>query len=506
VDTEKISEQTISRSTVLKGAAGVVGAAALSRVQVGPDRLEAAATYVRPSAELSGTISIWAQAYDPTPTMTPTAKDPIPRHMLKVVIDEYQKLHPKVTININMHRPTPQDRTWMITQLTGDIAPEIAWAQGFDTNQDIGKGWWVNLDPYLNGPNPYIPAGHPGHDRWIDEFYNSTTQAKRAADGHMYVIPYDLVTTFFFYNKKLFAKAGITAPPKTWIEFLNVLAALKKAGVQPYNGMVWSESQLGESLLRGYIRGKVHPTGSLGAYTLKDMALAIKHGIYATSLAQWRDWHRLVKETVPYWAPDWALSDAWGGSLDLSLRFTQGNLGILEDGSWRFGLLKANKLVTFDWGSFFMPTVTKGSGPGKSPYADGKPAPAIGGATSIQFAVTKTAVEKKTLPIAIDFLKYLSAPPQAARVIGEAAQFLPNEKEVHVNEDLRGPLSAVSSGVGEAAIFVYGDKFTTEANDKITKAEQRYYLGQLTMDQLVTQVQAIYTAMANDEIAKFHWK
>jgi ABC-type glycerol-3-phosphate transport system substrate-binding protein len=380
------------------------------------------------------------------------------------------------------------------------------WAQSFWTNQDIGKGWWIALDPYFNGPNEYIAAGHPGHARWIDEFYPVPTDIKRAPDGHIYVMPFDLVTTFFFYNKNLFDKAGIKDAPATWADFQVVLQKLNKAGINPYNGMNWAMPQLGTMCLRSYLAGKVHGTGAFGAYTLKDMALAIKHGVFSTKLPQWQNWYSLMRASAPYWSKNWALGTNFNGTVDFSVPFSSGQLAILEDGSWRFGLLKANTLVSFPWGSFFMPTLTKGTGPGESPYADGKPAPAIGGATASQLAITKTAREKKTLPIAVDFLKYMSAPSQASRIIGELGEFLPNEKEVHVNQDLAGSLKAVVSGIGEAGIFVYGSNFTTEANDKITSATNNFLLGQSSLSQVSAQIQATYSSMATSEINQYHWK
>ena len=73
--------------------------------------------------------------------MTKTPNNPIPIHMLQVVIDEYQAKHPKVHIGIVQQPLSATDtRVWEITQLTGDIAPDIMWAQSFDTNQDVAKG------------------------------------------------------------------------------------------------------------------------------------------------------------------------------------------------------------------------------------------------------------------------------------------------------------------------------------------------------------------------------
>jgi len=52
-------------------------------------------------------------------------------------------------------------------------------------------------------------------------------------DGKIYGIPFDVGMVGFWYNKELFAKAGVTAPPATWAEFLTVVGKLKAAGITP---------------------------------------------------------------------------------------------------------------------------------------------------------------------------------------------------------------------------------------------------------------------------------
>ncbi|MFD0353371.1 extracellular solute-binding protein [Streptomyces sp. NPDC127110] len=52
-------------------------------------------------------------------------------------------------------------------------------------------------------------------------------------EGRTYAVPYDVGMVGFWYNKRLFAKAGITAPPVTWAEFLGDVRRLKAAGVTP---------------------------------------------------------------------------------------------------------------------------------------------------------------------------------------------------------------------------------------------------------------------------------
>lgn len=52
-------------------------------------------------------------------------------------------------------------------------------------------------------------------------------------DGKVYAFPVDVGMIGFWYNKDLFARAGIAAPPATWAEFLANVTKLKNAGITP---------------------------------------------------------------------------------------------------------------------------------------------------------------------------------------------------------------------------------------------------------------------------------
>ncbi len=51
--------------------------------------------------------------------------------------------------------------------------------------------------------------------------------------GVQYGIPWDMGMIGFWYNKDLFAKAGITAPPTTWDDYLADITKLKAANIVP---------------------------------------------------------------------------------------------------------------------------------------------------------------------------------------------------------------------------------------------------------------------------------
>ncbi len=67
---------------------------------------------------------------------------------------------------------------------------------------------------------------------WIDSLLPASVQPF-TIDGRIYGVPFDVGMVGFWYNKELFAKAGITAAPATWADLLVVVSKLKAAGITP---------------------------------------------------------------------------------------------------------------------------------------------------------------------------------------------------------------------------------------------------------------------------------
>jgi len=71
-------------------------------------------------------------------------------------------------------------------------------------------------------------------------------------DGHFYAVPVNIhMPAWFWYSKAAFAKAGITAEPKTPDEFFAALDKLKAAGITPvaFGGQPWQEKIVFDALL-----------------------------------------------------------------------------------------------------------------------------------------------------------------------------------------------------------------------------------------------------------------
>jgi ABC-type glycerol-3-phosphate transport system substrate-binding protein len=449
---------------------------------------------------LAKEVSIWAQVYTPTKTMQVTPANPYPRQALKILAERYNKLHPDVTIKIIEKPATADDRQWILTQMSGGTIPDICWAHVWWVNEDIPKGWWVNLDPFLAQPNPYVE----GNKKWLDLFLEGPTQAKISPDGHLYIIPIDLVSTLFFYNKDIFDKVGVGAP-KTWAEFMDVCAKLQGAGYLPiasgsFAGFGWSWQQLGDMVMwkmEEDIRklSNLPPTGRIPQ---EAIAKAVKKGVYNCNDDQYKEWMRLLKDWSKYWTKDWAAS-----GVDFAMKFRKGEVAIYEDGTWRWGELKKDPLVKFKWGAFFTPTLTKDTS--KFAATPPRPAKAIGGATAAQWGVTYMAEKRGVVNEAVDFIRYVTTPKNCGYLVNELGFFIPNVKGAPMNPDLRPIFNQLKNG-GEETIFTYGDKLTEEYGQERNRIFQRYILGQIDLETAVKENQSALEKAADTMIEKYGWK
>ncbi|MGW4895816.1 extracellular solute-binding protein [Kitasatospora sp. NPDC004240] len=114
-----------------------------------------------------------------------------------------------------------------------------------------------------------------------DEVLSTATQANLIATfadagkvkGTQYGIPFVSSARAFFYNKALFAQAGITQPPTTWDELKQAAEKIKAKvpGVIPYALPLGPEEAQGESMIWELGNGGGH-TDKSGAYTVNSQA------------------------------------------------------------------------------------------------------------------------------------------------------------------------------------------------------------------------------------------
>ncbi len=408
---------------VLSAAWVIVDEHALSRKEPGE----------RDQAAVHRKYRIVMYAWDYRPDFTPQAIGS-PNKAITEVAAEYMTLHPDVYVDFRVvgTRGDATEGDWMKPQLMEGIAPDIIGVNTEIVWPDVDKGWWVSLEPYMARPNPYIPEGQTGSEQWWDLFANpALTKAKRAPNGQLYSISYDLVETGIFYNKDIFRKCGIDVPggwqgPSDWREFVSIQKRIERHGYIPLIMRIewardWAQDFLFDQLFyeildeidrekgpadeEEYLRGYLFP---------KEMCWLIKNGYFAPASRRYAEVWRLMREWRQFWNRD--LSNT-----DQNRLFLLQKGAMLWDGSWMIRRMKLDPLVKFDWGIFYLPPITKET----SPYACGAEPAVIGGA-GVQYSVSNSAVRRNQVDQAIDFLHFLTRPDNAEKIINEAGLFIPN--------------------------------------------------------------------------------
>ena len=372
-------------------------------------------------------LTVYAQAY--TPGIT-TGDNPKPLQEFFRLARAFERLHPSVKVRF-INNPYGDYRTWMITQCKGETAPDVIWAHADWCNEDAKYGWFVNLDPFLAKPNPYARIKR----RWVDWLYADATNTRRAPDGHLYTLPIDQVTTGFYYNKNIFRKAGVQ-PPTTWAEFMTVLGKIKQAGYIPmlmtgqqemrlsWTKLVLLDQLWDEKLPLIDVRSSQH--GGYAGVDAQEFARAYKKGIFSVRDPRYREMLRLLKEWSQYFQKGFL------GANDDRL-FRLGKAAIWLDGSWYMTRIHRDPLRDFEFGVFHWPRLTKESSPHAPDWKAGQFTRGVGGASSIQYTITNSAMKSDKVLLCVDFLRFITAPQNLEPLVQEASMFIPNVKGCRPN-------------------------------------------------------------------------
>ena len=153
-----------------------------------------------------------------------------------------QKYGIPVTYN---NAPWAQYRDTMVTKFVGKAPLDVLWVSDSWLPEWADAGWIAPVDGY-----PELMK----YNADTDDFCLKSMQYK----GRQYGLTYYSDYMAFFYDEEKLAKAGISAPPKTWDEVVQQSLKIKKAGVSEYPMML---SMARESWLIEFLTAIVYSHG-----------------------------------------------------------------------------------------------------------------------------------------------------------------------------------------------------------------------------------------------------
>jgi multiple sugar transport system substrate-binding protein len=141
---------------------------------------------------------------------------------MKKLAENFHTLNPNITIQFqNVTADNSQQK--ITTQIAGGNPPDAAFVDAGAVPTFAGRDAIVNLNNYIARskvvkPSAYVPA-----------FKQFVTY-----QGGMYGLPFEGESTSMFYNKDMFAAAGISHPPTTWDELQADAAKLTNPDKKQY--------------------------------------------------------------------------------------------------------------------------------------------------------------------------------------------------------------------------------------------------------------------------------
>jgi raffinose/stachyose/melibiose transport system substrate-binding protein len=428
---------------------------------------------------------------------------------LETLTRQYEAAHKNVTVQWlpnNTASITAANAT-LESQASGGSAPDLVWEQyGPVTSGALPNGLLQNIKPYLDKPNPYAP----GNTSWLSLFTASTVPYMTSPNGDIDIILGSNVETGMFYSKAAFAKAGITATPTTWAEFIADLGRLKSAGVTPFMfadggpcNPSWFERLATSSLLAGQVSefdvNHAQVTNGL------DVAVGIQKGIISMSNPRYAEVWKLLGQLAGFSAGGESSYDACSDPnattppLSTQSMLIQGKVGILWGGSWYIPQLDSAGF-TGKYGVFPEPPITGTS----TPLALGTSTVGmIGGPNGNgQWGVTSqkadgTMTPAKTATV-MNFVAWLFTPQHLGNwiKINQSGADIPTETGAP-SVNLPGLSSLVPAGkVGTVVDVVLDDVLSTAATNSGLRLVQEYIDGSLSYSSFASQWQSLLTSSA----------
>jgi raffinose/stachyose/melibiose transport system substrate-binding protein len=382
-----------------------------------------------PELAYQGEITVYAQAYTP---IEPTSNTPNPPRYLNRIVAEYERLHPNIRITlIPPLAPGSDYITWVRTQAAGAQLPDVVWLQAGQVNEQLPRGMFEPLTTYLDEPNPYVPEGQPGRERWFNNFEGFVMEFVQASDGNWYQVNGDYVGTAIFYNKDMFSAAGLDPenPPTTWTEFINAHQVLQDAGMEAFafpmgpGAFIWSWwHRVGATQFYGDRFDEMNVDDQEFRLSIYARSRNYAVGIWDPQDARYQETFRILKEWSQYWV-DGALSMEITDTFRL---FVNGDVAMYWNGSWAVPQTLDNEQIQFEWATFALPTFDEEY----SEFSQGIQAPMIGGpSAAFQYSIpTQQANATMTpakLEATVDFLKFLTAPQHAGPMVNDLGSFIP---------------------------------------------------------------------------------
>ncbi len=502
----RLSRREFLRGTAVASAALVVAACQPTVVEV--EKVVKETVVVKEEIEASPAseskeIRFWPSAYTPSKYI---GRELEPGDIERVAFDdianEWMAQHPDYKITF-IAQPGANVREAIVTMQVSGTAPDITWTQPDMAVEDVGKGWWLPLDPWTEQPNPYITSG-PGSEKWHDLFLPSFDYW-RAPDGNLYTCLGSQTAVGYYANLDVLDKVGATEPAKTWEEFMETCDKLKGIGIPGFSiagaadrllhQLTWTSGWLAKYFFYPIIPAL--DADENGVPDKWEIADAIKAGIFTAGMEENVERLRVLKRSAQYWQ-----EGALGCDDECSFRqFLTGGTGYFQNTIGVFDRIYADPNKPFKLGWHYLAPLTKATSelvPDDIPMTN-----VASGYGSFQYAISQTARWHETADMCADFLAFSTVPENISAIVNEAPNAVPNVKGGTAH-----PAFAEFPEIQKSVSYPFSrfqeddSLLDLEYGDNFAEVVSLYCIGELAEDDMIRQLQGHMDMAADRTLAK----
>ncbi|GAA2633945.1 extracellular solute-binding protein [Dactylosporangium fulvum] len=338
-----------------------------------------------PGADVSGTVEFWHFFTDRE------------AEAIDAVVADFQAAHPKIKVVVK----SGQDDSKMTQAIGGGQGPDVGLSYSTDiVGQFCASGAWLDLSRYI------------ARDKVSMDAFPQTVKQYTEYKGKRCSMPVLADAYGLYYNKKLFAEAGIAGPPKTLEEFAEDAKKLTKRGP---DGSIQTAGFL--PLFGFYENTPSHLGPMVGAQWLKgDGSSAIGTDPGWPQLLKWQ------KELVDWFGYDKleTFRASLGDEYSDANAFQKGQIAMAIDGEYRIAFAK-DQAPDLQFGVAPMPAST----------ADRYGA---GYVTGNVIGISRSA---KNPEAAWELIRYLTTDTKAIVKLSNSLKNIPSTKDALASPDLK---------------------------------------------------------------------
>jgi raffinose/stachyose/melibiose transport system substrate-binding protein len=243
---------------------------------------------------------------------------------METLLAALHEAHPNITVSFEPTLNTEYNPA-LRTSLDTGTGPDLFYVRSYAAGRQLYDEGFIE------------PLTDVGLDTWFTE----ASLDPWASEGVPYALPFIAVSHGFYYNKDIFAEAGVEVP-ETWDELLAVAATLDEAGVIPFANASGDEWTMAEMLFMNFA------PSFIGG---RDGRLAYETGAKCFDDPQLVSVFQALSDIAPY-LPDGQEALTYADSQQLWL---QGEAAMWIGGSWDIPYFETEE-PPFEWSEFQVPT------------------------------------------------------------------------------------------------------------------------------------------------------